>query len=83
MAVQARFWVQSVKKTKVSDGFAREVIMAPVIRPSNIEGGKGNVEWSKYTPSGEIRLVVTDERAGQWYEDRIGEDIAILMDDPR
>jgi hypothetical protein len=78
MAVQARFWVQSIKKTKVSgQDLAREVILAPVIRATD-----DNIQWSKYTPSGEIRLVVTADAAGSWFEERIGQDIAITFSDP-
>lgn len=83
MAVAARFWVQSVKKSAISGGdVSREVILAPVIRPGGMEGAEGNVDWSKYTPSGEIRLVVTSDAAGEWFEDRIAKDVAITFDDP-
>lgn len=82
MAVQARFWVQSVKKTAVSGGdVAREVVLAPVIRGGGLPGAEGNVDWSKYTPSGEMRLMVTADAAGKWFEDRIAKDIAISFTD--
>lgn len=77
MAVQARFWVQSVKKTAAAGGeITREVILAPVISPL-----QGNNNWSKYTPSGEIRLVVTAEGAGEWFEERLVKNLAITFDD--
>lgn len=77
MAVQARFWVQSVKKSAVSGGdVAREVILQPVISPT-----QGNDDWSKYTPSGEIRLMVTATPAGEWFEERIAKNVAITFDD--
>lgn len=83
MAVAARFWVQSVKKSAVAGGeVSREVILQPVIRPTGLPGAEGNVNWSKYTPSGEIRLVVTADPAGQWFEDRIAKDVAITFADP-
>lgn len=76
--VQARFWVQSVTKRAVSGGeINREVILAPVIR----SGEDGNVDWSKYTPSGEIRLTVSADAAGTWFEDRLGKDVAITFAD--
>ena len=82
MAVQARFWVQSVKKTAAANAeVTREVILAPVIRAGGLPGADGNVNWSKYTPSGEIRLVVTADAAGQWFEDRIAKDVAITFDE--
>lgn len=77
MAVAARFWVQSVKKNVVAQGNTnREVTLAPVVSPT-----QGNDDWSKYTPSGEIRLVVTMDPAGQWFEDRLGKNVAVTFDD--
>lgn len=81
--VLARFWVQSVKKTaSAGQEVTREVILQPVIRPSGVDGSDGNTNWSKYTPSGEIRLVVTAAPAGEWFEERIAKDIAITFEDP-
>ena len=80
MSVAARFWVQSVKKSAVAGGdVVREVILAPVIRAG---GGDGNVDWSKYTPSGEIRLVVTADAAGQQFEAALAQDVAITFEFP-
>ncbi len=82
MSVNARFWVQSVKKTAVSGGdVAREVTLAPVVRAGGLPGAEGNVNWSKYTPSGEIRLVVTSGPAGEWFEDHLAKDVAITFSD--
>lgn len=82
MAVNARFWVQKVTKQAVSGGeFSREVTLQPVVRAGGLPGAEGNVDWSKYTPSGEIRLVVSAQPAGEWFEDRIGKDVAITFDD--
>lgn len=81
--VKARFWVQSVKKTAAAgQGITREVILQPVIRPTGNPGGDGNVSWSKYTPAGEIRLVITAEPAGEWFEERLLKDVAISFEDP-
>lgn len=78
MAVAARFWVQKVNKSLANGSeIHREVILQPVIRPTD-----DNVAWSKYTPSGEIRLVVTAAGAGEWFEERLGKDVAITFDDP-
>lgn len=83
MAVKARFWVQSVKKTAASGGdVAREVILAPVIRAGGLPGAEGNVNWSKYTPSGEIRLVITADAAGEWFENHLAKDVAITFEEP-
>lgn len=83
MAVNARFWVQKVTKQTVNtSALQREVTLQPVIRPSGVPGAEGNVDWAKYTPSGEIRLVITADAAGEWFEDRLGKDVAITFDDP-
>lgn len=80
MAVKARFWVQSIKKTTVSGGnVAREVFLQPVVRAGGQPGAEGNVDWSKYTPSGDMRLMVTADGAGQWFEDQLGKDVAITL----
>lgn len=77
MAVAARFWVQKITKSRVAqDGTNREVVLAPVVSPT-----QGNDNWSRYTPSGEIRLVVTTDEAGQWFEDRLGKNLAITFED--
>lgn len=77
MAVQARFWVQSVKKSSAAGGaVTREVILQPVVSPT-----QGNDNWSKYTPSGEIRLVVTADAGGEWFEERLAKNLAITFDD--
>lgn len=83
MSVAARFWVQKVTKQAVAGGeVMREVTLSPVIRSSDQPGADGNVQWSKYTPAGEIRLMVTAAGAGEWYEERLGQDIAITFADP-
>lgn len=74
--VQARFWIQWIKKSASSDGFTYEVFMQPVVSPS-----QGNSNWSKYTPSGDIRLVVTNEAAGEWFNDRLKKNLAVSFGD--
>jgi hypothetical protein len=82
MSVSARFWVQKITSQKVSGGIVRLVELAPVVRATPLPGSDGNVEWSKYTPSGTISLNITAEAAGTWFEERLGEDIAITFADP-
>lgn len=82
MSVRARFWVQKIGKQAVSQGnINRTVELAPVVRASGLPGADENIDWSKYTPSGSILLVVSAEGAGQWFEDRLGQDVAITFDD--
>ena len=74
--VAAKFWVQKVTKTKASaETVSREVILAPSLRKSD-----DNVQWSKYTPAGEIRLVITADGAGEWFEEHLGQDIDITFE---
>lgn len=85
MAVKARFWVQKVEKV-VSGSAAPgqtaqlsvKVTLAPVIRKT-----EDNIQWSKYTASGSIELWLTQQSAVDWYEQRLGQDIAITFDDIR
>lgn len=81
MAVKARFWVQKVTKQAASGGAVTRIVeLAPVIRASQLPGAEGNVDWSKYTPSGSITLTVSKDGAGQWFEDQLGKDVAITFD---
>lgn len=82
MTVHARFWVQKVTKQAAAGGsLTRSVELAPVVRASGLPGAEGNVDWSKYTPSGSITLNISAEGAGEWFEERIGKDIAITFDE--
>lgn len=82
MAVKARFWVQKVTKQAVSGGAVTRIVeLAPVIRSTGQPGDGENVDWSKYTPSGVITLTVTADGAGEWFEERLGQDVAITFDD--
>ena len=54
MGVTARFFIQSI--TETTGG--HEVVCKPVAR------GDHNKEWSKYTPSGELRMFLTNEAGG-------------------
>lgn len=75
MAVKARFWIREI--TKFGNAGNNKVVLSPVTRNT-----EDNVQWSKYTPSGEITLFITTEGAQQWFEDRIGKDVAITFEDP-
>ena len=79
--IHARFWVQKVTKQAVSAGnIQRTVELAPVIRPTPSDDGNGNVDWSKYTPSGSITLSVSADAAGEAFEAALGKDVAITFD---
>lgn len=74
MTINARFWISEVTKRAVGN---IAVTLLPVVRPT-----PDNVEWSKYTPSGKIEITVTAEGALEFFEERLGKDIAITFSDP-
>jgi len=81
--VRARFWVQTITKQAVSKGnVATHVGLAPVVRGTGQPGydPEANTDWSKYTPSGEIRLTITNEAAAAEFEANLGRDVAITFD---
>lgn len=73
MAVKARFYVNSVQRNASGTATVR-------LNPSM--KGEANKEWSKYTPSGEIVLNVTElaEPALAEFEDGIGQDFDITFE---
>ena len=90
MSVKAMFYVSEIKKTP-SDFVA--VTLLPVTRskpkPTSEELAENsgyigmNTDWSKYTPSGKLEMnVSTVTKAAQWFEDRLGKDVAINFEDP-
>lgn len=81
--IHARFWVQKVTLQAVSQGqIQRHVELAPVVRATGQPGydPEGNVDWSKYTPSGKIELSITAEAAGAAFEAAVGRDVAITFE---
>jgi hypothetical protein len=72
MSVRARFWIQKITKQATGPD--------AVVRPSQMPGANGNVEWSKYTPSGSITMTVSADAAGKWFESMLGKDVAITFD---
>lgn len=76
MAVNARFWVRELTKFGNTDN------VKVVLSPKSRTGENDNIDWSKFTPSGEITMSITSEGAQKWFEDRIGKDVAITFTDP-
>lgn len=79
MAVKARFWVREFTRYGNTDNV--RVLLAPVVRSKPQPGAEGNVDWSKFTPSGEFWMSVTTEGAQSWFEERIGKDVSITIED--
>lgn len=66
-----KFWIRDVKITVVAKGQRQaEVVMVPVTRKT-----EDNIEWSRYTPTGEMRFTVTQESAIVWFLLHQGEDV--------
>ena len=84
MTVQARFYVRTLTKNaylskQYADTYAKpvpagEIFLSPVTR------GGANAEWASATPSGEVKLT-THGPAFEWFEARLGEEIAITFAD--
>lgn len=79
MAIKARFWVAEL--TLHGNTGNQTVVLKPVVRSTGQPGDGQNIDWSKFTPSGEFRMTVTAEGAQQWFQDRLGKDISITLDD--
>lgn len=61
MTVRAKFYVDSMTYRPGNQGGA-EVVLRPVTR------GEANKDWSKYTPSGELRMQVLNPAATEWFQ---------------
>ena len=66
-----KFWIRDVKITVVAKGQrTAEVTMVPVTRKT-----EDNIQWSRYTPTGEFRFNVTRDEAIVWFLKHQGEDV--------
>lgn len=65
--VRAKFFVKSIRQlgTPGSDPVA-EIEMSPVF--GSYGDGAANETWSKYTPSGELKMVITNPAAIDAFE---------------
>lgn len=78
MAVKARFWVRDITLHGNSEHI--DVVLVPVIRSVGMPGDGENVDWAKYTPSGEIKLNVSAAGGQQFFLDNRGKDVAITFE---
>lgn len=39
-------------------------------------------DWSKYTPGGTVEITTLNEKATQWFYERLGKDVSITFGDP-
>ncbi len=63
--VRARFWVKEV--VHHHNGHKGTVQPVTVKLAAAYNDGKGNEDWSKYTPSGEITMMVTNPAASDMF----------------
>jgi hypothetical protein len=66
MTVRAKFWVREIHQHHTNDPTAvsATVKLAPVYD----DGTKQNKDWSKYTPQGEISMMITNPGAIEQFE---------------
>lgn len=65
MSVRAKFWVKEV--THHHNGHPGD--QPATVKLSAVYGdGKGNEDWSKYTPQGEISMMITNPKAVEFFE---------------
>jgi hypothetical protein len=71
MSVRAKFRCQSIKEMPGGEGTMKEVVLNPVYG-----NGEENKQWSKWTPSGELKMTITNPSAydqfkvnGEYYLD--------------
>lgn len=73
MSVIARFYIAEVSKTAYSKEYEpqRKVVLRAATR------GEENKSWAQATPAGSIEMNINNGTAGQWFEEHLGEDIAV------
>lgn len=71
MAVKCVFYIAEV--TKQANGAGR-------IKASAVAKGP-YAEYSQWTPSGSLEFTTLNERATEWFTERLGKDVSILIDD--
>jgi hypothetical protein len=80
MRVSALFYVSKITKTPT--GYI-EVTLNAVTRNTSknpSEYASGNIDWAKYTPSGQITMnVSTETDAAKFFEDNLGKDIPLTF----
>lgn len=80
MSVRAIFYVEHVTvERKHTDDDGNLIRTGEVeLRPSLRGPYK---EWAKYTPYGELKLGTLNPAALAWFEERLGQDVALTFDD--
>jgi hypothetical protein len=80
--VQARFYVRMIEKSASQrmEGWAQPVPLIVVhLAPVSGSRGEQNKTWASATPSGNISMTIGNPTAAKWFEDHLGQDIAIAF----
>lgn len=72
MAVKCIFYIAGVEKR------ANEV---GIVRCQAVAKGPYK-EWAKFSPSGSLEITSLNPAATDWFLERVGKDVAILISDP-
>jgi hypothetical protein len=74
MSVVARFYVSEVTRRAAGNTWA--------VGLQAVSRGEHNKSWAHYTPAGSMTLNIHPESAaGQWFNDRLGKEVAITIDE--
>ncbi len=72
--VVARFYVAEITRFAYSAGNR-------VVKLRASTKGEENKAWAAATPTGELSLTISNDRAAVWFEERLGQDVAITFAD--
>lgn len=81
MSIKARFFVAEFNEVVVGGGGRQATAVMRAVRRETDD----NIQWSKYTPAGEIKMTVTQEEGGAFEAFRalMGKDVSITIDEIR
>jgi hypothetical protein len=74
MAVQARFYVAQITRNAFNPA-QKSVVLHAVGR------GEENKTWASATPVGKIEMSINNPKAADWFDERLGKDVAITFED--
>lgn len=75
MAIKAKFFVIEIKHLHIH---TPDEVMAEIELQAVTQTNEGNTSWSKYTPSGNIRMTVTNPNAIAAFE--IGQSYSLTFE---
>ncbi len=81
MAVNARFYVRQITKHAGQGWAAPAPIVTVELSPVSGNKAEQNKQWASATPSGEVKMTIGNPAAAEWFESRLGKDIAITFED--